>query len=287
MSKTKVVLMMTALIAAIIVELPQPAGAQISWLRPEKDKTVTLQMLHVALNGDSYIAFPSSLLFLSGRFPMGENLHFVAEFPMSYVNYDHDYFDWYSQRKISSQTLLGNPYLGVETSKPGSTAIFKLGGRIPIASKEKDDAAALGVLGAFDRAEGFGPDIFSATMQAGYRYDSESGYTLKGLIGPTLLVSTASGQDHSSEVWADYQGEVRLHGSRLTAGIGLTGRYLLSAEHVGDMTFGERIVNQVGFAMTVDAGRIEPGVHVQVPLDEDLNDAVQVVYGLVLTVKLD
>jgi hypothetical protein len=67
-------------------------------------------------------------------------------------------------------------------------------------------------------------------------------------------------------------------------GVGLTGRIIVSE---GDLSLGERMLNQVGLAVIGHLGYVRPGVHFRVPfsLSED-RDETNYVLGLSLAVPL-
>jgi hypothetical protein len=286
MSNARLAIFSATMVAVYVLGFAHPTQAQISWLRPESNNSITLQVLKVSLSESEQVAASSSLWFMSGRFLIGRDLHLIMELPVSYFSYSN-YVDLYGYGRSKSETMIGNPYFGLEFGGNGSSGILSIGGRVPLASDSKPAAGSLGMLGTFDRAEGFAPDVFAVAVASGYRYVSASGVTLKGVLGPTYLLNSSGRGANFFELWADYHAELLIRTGIFTPGIGFSGRFLLARKFISELSFTDRMVNQFGLALTIDARRFRPGLHLQVPLKEEYRNVVDLVYGLTLTVNLD
>ena len=68
---------------------------------------------------------------------------------------------------------------------------------------------------------------------------------------------------------------------RVRFGAGFTGRLLASES---DLDFGERSVHHLGATLAAKFRGVEPGLHFRLPIDEDLSDITNYVFGLNVTV---
>jgi hypothetical protein len=85
------------------------------------------------------------------------------------------------------------------------------------------------------------------------------------------------------EVLASYSGQVGYEGSQISVLGGLTGQAIITEE---GLELSERTSHQFGAIMTFVAGNVRPGVFFQLPLDEEMRDMVDFVFGLNVSVDL-
>ena len=270
----------TAVLVLICVGVLLISGsvtAQNYWMYPGGDKSISVEMFKPKFdNGDDFNLL-TTVWFLSGKFKAADRLSIVVEVPVSNLDTDNIFME--------DETSVGNPYIGIEARSASGgdsqAAVGRVGVRLPLASDDKWDAASLGLYTAFDRFEAFFPDVLTINASGGYQRTTASGLNYELNVGGELMIPTEDGGD--SELYIDYNAAFWVPFEKLSLGGGFTGR-LIATE--GDLDFGERTVHQLGLAGNYDAGSLKPGVHLRLPLDEDLTDILDFVYGFSLTYNI-
>jgi len=269
-------------------------SAQPVWLNHDRSNSLAIEILKPDFEsgfgafgfGLVDYDFLSSAMFLSGRFSMGDNLVFVGEFSFVYAKVNVINFNFSTGETFDgqsdSETTIGNPYLGVEFSKPNSTIFTELGLRLPITPDNKFVAGEFGVLSDFDRFEAFTPDILTLTIKINSRRKSASKVVTRLRGGPTLFLNT-SGNGGDTEMFFDYSAQVGYEGEKVNILCGLTGRLLVSED---DLNFGQRTFHQITLAASLNSGQLQPGVLLRFPLDDDLQRIINYVFGLTLGIQL-
>ncbi|UCG60914.1 MAG: hypothetical protein JSV52_11370 [Candidatus Zixiibacteriota bacterium] len=269
-NRNRVAFLLVCVMAVLLFS--QSVSAQAYWLRPADEKSVSLDFFKAAFDEAEGLNFFTSMIYLSAYIPATPELAVIFDFPMS--NVDTDFED---------QSVFGNPYLGIEYVAPvsgGNQSIKgRLGFRPPLASDSKFAASLLGMVSMIDRFESFVPDLWTLSGGFGFQFKSEAEYGFDIDFTGDLMMPTEGGAEN--ELYVDYSMVMWFRPEKANLGFGLAGR-LLATE--GDMDFGERTVHQLGFFGGYDAGVFEPGFHFRVPLDEDLSDVLDFLWGINLTV---
>jgi len=254
------------MIAFIIAGTAVSLQAQTGWLYPLSERGISLEIFKGDFSRDYDFTFATSNMFLTGHFPVSDALSIIFELPYSHVDRKNSDFD--------SQNLLGNPYIGIKSSPLSSGTIFSAGMRVPMAPDNRLGASETGIIVSFNRFEAFIPDLFTIGASIGGRSISPDNIIFESMIGPTMLMPTEGGD---GELYIDYRGELWIKTKTVDFGFGLSGRYLLTES---DLSFGERTVHIMGFAVNLSTGRLQPGIHFRAPLDDDLQDVLDFVYGI-------
>lgn len=260
----------------LIMALTGSAKAQDYWMYPGGINSISLQAFKPSLAGHSdRYGFLTSTWVVSARIRASDNVAVFVSLPMSNVvvkYHDQSY----------GLSLLGNPYFGLEigqndTSK-AARPVGRIGFRLPIASDEKYRATEIGAQTLFNSLEGFAPDLLTLQLGMGSDYVSRGGVTTSFNLDVATLIPSEGGGD--SEVFGNYNLSVILRNSGFSGSFGFAGRIWITE---GDMDFGERTAHQLGFTVGYQMGAFRPGAHFRVPLDEDLSDFIDNVYGISLT----
>ncbi|MCI0404699.1 MAG: hypothetical protein L0209_01270, partial [candidate division Zixibacteria bacterium] len=245
-----------------------------------------------SFDGPDGVTFTTSNWYLSGRFAFTENFAAVAELPFAHGGVETleftGNFDSLGNPIFASGTesdnVLGNPYLGVEFHFPNSSFSMELGGRPPLGSlgitEEGELSSFLAFFTDYDRFEAFFPDLVFATWKVGLSHTSPTGLITRFRLGPSFMASTAGGEP---ELFADYSAQGGYQGNTFTFWTGLTGRAILTE---GDLSFGERTVHQFGLSGHFTAGRFIPGLLLRLPMDADLDDVLDFVFGFNVAYRL-
>jgi hypothetical protein len=243
-------------------------AAQSLWLGPEP-RVVLLEVFHPTFTG-SALEFPSFAAYLTGRLSLSPGLALQVELPVAHAKFTAVLADL-------SETGVGSPYVGLVLRRPGSRAWGEVGARIPIST---DNASV--IVGAFadlDRLPAWSSDVLPVTALAGYRWASTWGGFVAVRGGPGIWIDVG-----------DAESEAVLHAS-LQAGVesarfAITGAVTSMTVITTDGGLGDRSLFQGGLVAEARLGTVRPGVTVFVPLDDDLGNAIDLVYGLRLAVIL-
>ncbi len=253
-----------------------PSAAQPVWLEGGPDRGVSLEILKPDFAGADDATFASMGYYLSGRFPVRAGTHLVVELPVSHFGVEGRF----SSR---SETALGNPYLGFEIAPPGLPLWVEAGLRAPFATD--NGGGFTGAVADIDRFGTFFPDVAALIGMLNYRYRRSSGFGLRLRGGASVLVNTdATELEDSEEVALHYLIQVWNRTGRYRLGGGVSGVVLATAEA---FAFGKDSFHHVVLTGVLVLNRLQPGLSIQVPLDRDLRESVNAVFGVNLTVALD
>ena len=254
--------------------------AQSIWLDRSHDKTISLEILKPNFEGDDNTTFTTSTLFLSGRFAVTNNISVVGEIPFSHFGIESDFSN------AESENAIGNPYLGIEIHGEDSPVFGEIGLRLPLTPGHDDDnqnAVIVGVLTeVVDRTEAFVPDAFPISGALNYFYKNPTGFVLRFRGGPSGWIATSDRVE--SELLLLYSAQAGYESQQVSFVAGFSGRLILTEE---DIDFGERTLHQLGLAANVAFGVVQPGISFRVPLDEDLTDILDFIFGLTLGINLN
>jgi hypothetical protein len=271
----------------ILALIPAVLPAQSIWLDRSHDKSVSLEILKPNFKHEEHTKFPTSAFFFSLRLPLADSLRLAVELPVAHVayqQYDYDYYSYHVTIHKKSETAIGNPYIGLEARSNVKNWFGEIGLRLPLASEKKYNAQWIGITSDFDREEAFGSKLLPLQLSLNYHVRDASGFAMRLRFGPDLWIRTASesGGDNT-RLLLHYSAQMGYEGDRFSILAGVTGRWMLSGEN---LTFAERTFHQLGFEANVALGRFRPGLHIRFPLDKDLSDLFERVYGLNCSIRL-
>lgn len=263
------------LVVALMVVLigASSTSAQSYWMKQDTRDNITFEFLKAKFDGDPDFGVLTSNWFISGRFQAGSTVYFVWEAPVSYLKRNENEF-----RNQVTQTQIGNPYIGIEsrTGAPDKSSglLGRLGVRPPVASDEKLYAAQVGAMTTYDRLEAFMPKVWSFCGGLGYFQNSNDGMNVRFNAELVVLKPTEDGED--TETISDYNAAAWWTRNKLSIGAGFAGRWILSDEGAD---FGEASIHQLGFMADHDFGDVSVGLRLRLPVDEDLRNFLDIVYG--------
>lgn len=259
--------------------LAPAASAQSIWLDRADPKSLHVELAKPLFDGpsDGFFTFTG---YFSTRLRLGEKLSFVGELPVSTVSLKS------SSPLVAdeSSTTIGNPYLGIESHpEGGSGGWFELGVRVPLASDE-ELATFTGIVTDNDRWEAFFPSTFVLRAAGHWRDDPrQGGVGADFRVAPALWVSSDFADD--VEIFNTYGAQILFHSEDARAGLGLSGRWLMTDS--GD--FGENSTHQFDAAVDFLHGRVRPGATLRIPLDDDsfVTSGLDAIVGVTLNIALD
>lgn len=280
MSKRISVLMLATLF------VPLALSAQSIWLERSHQRAFSLEVLRPNFKNESDAFFTQSnsgwVVFATLRLPVSGRILFVGELPFTHANAETKSVR-FNINESESQSVFGNPYLGVEITDRTGAFITEIGLRVPITPDDKFLGTITGLYSEYDRLEAFLPKVLSAMTIANYRYHAPSGFAFKLRGGPSLLIYTGDDAfDDDVELFMSYSAQAGYETERWSILGGVTGRALLTTE---DASFDERSIHQLGFNASVGLGQVRPGVHFRLPLDDGLKESLDSVLGINLGVQ--
>ena len=261
-----------AVVVLTVMMLSPLATAQNYWLHPGEEKSLSLEIYKPKYAEDENVGFFNSVWFISGHFKAGDKISVFVEIPVSFfdINEDKSYYE--------DETLLGNPYIGFVSKSPmtNQSQLFvgRVGVRLPIASDEKRNASVNGQATTFNRFEAFFPDIFTLTAGLGFEIEAQSGIEYLINFDGAMMIPTEGEGD--SELFLDYNFAIWFPFEKINFGAGFAGRLLVTES---DLDLGERTFHQFGFTGNYKTGQFKPGIHFRMPLDDDLTEIIDYVYG--------
>ena len=256
-------------------------SAQSIWLERSHDKTIVLEILKPDFERENRTTFATSSWFLSGRFPLSAKINITAELPFSYYKLDVEDVNF---METEGQSALGNPYLGFEFYNENRSVFGEIGLRLPLTPDEDAaNAQYSGVITEFvERTEAFTRDILPICALINYMKAEDSGFMFRLRGGPVAWIAT--GERNESEWFLIYSLQGGYQSEKFNVLAGISGRWFMSVE---DVTFGEATFHQFGVAANVVLGTFKPGIILKFPLDEDLGNLLDLVFGLTLGFNLN
>ena len=252
-------------------------SAQSIWLDQNHNKTIAYEFLKPDFDSEQELTFLTSAMFLSGRFATSEKLYLVGE--ISFVNYGGQRYSGESY----TESAFGNPYLGLEFYNANKSIFGEFGFRLPLAPKDDNQSALMvGFLTDFvERAEAFVPETFPNNLLINYRSVNESNLGLRVRGGITGWIP--SGDRDENEWFLVYALQGGYQTEQVNILLGISGRFWLSRENV---EFSDSIFHQFVVTTNFNIGSVQPGLVLKLPLNENLKDMVNLVFGVSFAVNL-
>lgn len=266
------------LLTAVLVSqmLISTLSAQSIWTNPQHgDSYLAVEVLRPEFEGEDNVHSLSTAWFITGKFQIFERARLVAEIPLAYAKFDDSFSN-------DSEFAIAAPYIGFEISRQGSSTFAEIGARLPTAPDDKFNALSLGLYADVDRFEAFLPDVLTIVGRINHFSTNSASLGLRVRVGPTVLINTEGGGGDDAEFLLDYGGQIGHFGNHLMLMAGVTGRLILSQ----DGNFGEKSFHQLGGSLILILGNLQPGIHIRLPLDEDLKDSLDFIAGLQLGIAL-
>lgn len=236
------------------------------YLRPT---FVTQPFSSTTLTGSVYV--------VSGRIGLSEKSALILELPYSVGDISSNF------GLSASHSSIGNMYIGGEFASQDRRFVTEVGLRVPMAQEDKFYAYYTGLNSDIDHWEAFIPNVASLSALVNFKPRLETGFYLRLLGGSSLWLRTKPGTIRDdSEFFLNYGSIVGYDSDLLSAGLGITGKMLLT--ETGDLE--RRNYYQLGFIIGTTLGNIRPELHLRLPLDKNLKQSIDRVLVLQATVSL-
>ncbi len=258
---------------------PVSALAQIEWLNPEGRPGLQFEFTAGSFENyesywytDSY-PFPTASMFMTLRSRFSNSASVVFEF--SSFATKHEYYDSYYTYSHFKKSRLGiaNPYLGFELGKEGSSPLWNFGIRFPIISEDNSYWAIPSQYISSHRFLAYVNKVLTISSNWGYRYVPNSGFGLRATLGGQLAIPDRGNKEFFGDLATNFW--YRTQNVRFM--IGLSSLCLLTES---DIDFTDRLLTSVSFSADITMGQVEPGIHVQLPIGDNLSESINNMYGV-------
>lgn len=256
--------------------------AQTHFLYPGEGTSVSLEIFRPHFDDDRDFGLVTGVWFLSGQIRATDRVFVRAEIPMVHVDRESD--GVWGLQFVTKETMIGNPYLGVEYKTPlpdeNHLILARFGLRPSIASDDKFEAYWVGYRAAHDRREAFLRDAYAFYGGLGMTGTGIGSTTFSMNLGGVMVAPT---DDSDSEFILDYDIALWVPIGKFNLGFGGSGRVFVVTDYG---FFGDRVAGQLALAGNLDLGKFRPGFHFRVPIDDYLSNLMPFVYGLNFTYQV-
>ncbi len=274
-----------AMVITAAWSLPALLTAQSIRLDGHQHPALALEILKPNFDDAFFLSnttFPTSVMFLSLRYPLSARAAVVTELPFAHGGVE--FSTGSDGGENVSGSALGNPYLGLEIGGENSLFFAEIGARAPM-TRINNLGTSIAVLAEFaERLEAFVPDYLPLIALANFQYRHHNGLSLRLRCGPSFWINTERQEnDDATEWFLLYSAQAGYETETVSVQGGANGRWFLS---VGEGSFGERTVHELGLAASLGLGRAWPGVQFRLPLDADLKEILDFSFGFHIGIRL-
>jgi hypothetical protein len=260
---------------ALMTTIPDALAAQSMWVNRGSEGGFALEYLRPAFNGSPDFTLLSGIYVVSFRGPMSHRVQLVGELPVVHTSYKNSFLG------DGSSTDIGNLYVGLSSGSTDSGTVVETGIHLPIAGSTAD-ALPLGMLGDYDRYEMYLPDVLALGVRVDHKSPMSDGLFTRLRFGPTVLFPTGNGGD--TDVDLGYGFATGFENATTNVSIGVTGRWRLTGS---SGSFGEKSVHQATLLGSQRLGPVRVGAQLRIPVDDQLDNYLERVLGLSVTLPFN
>lgn len=255
--------------------------AQSPWLSDARVSMVALEWDKPLLDSRTFsrddVRTASSVLFLTGRLRVNDDLRLEAELPVSHfgLKNTNGFID-------DRSTTIGNVYVGgiydVRTPNTENHAFVELGVRIPTTPSMNDDRYAnmLGLFSELDRNEAFFEDTWSIPLIGTYITEISGPFAARLRLGTAYDIYTGDLKELDNELHLLYGISGLYRKPNAEASIGFMGRNQYAGNNPDFIDSG---FTQLRAGVARPFGNFVPGVYVRKPLGENYNAFLDWAFG--------
>lgn len=252
----------TICVLVLMFAVPFSAYSQTVWVDDTNtETTVGIEVMIPSLEGNEADS-PTGALFIYAHIPLSSNYSLQLDVPVA--------------RLGEFDTVVGNPYIGAEYINDMRNFRADLGVRIPV----DDDFQAASIIGILANPYAIGsfvPEVTTAVLNLDYRHRTSSNLILRMGGGPSVLFPKYG----DTEMVFKYYGQLLYDTGQFRFGGGLLGRAVITED---SESLDERTIHAAGILGSYDFGQINAGAYLRLPLNDTVNDALNYILGLNVSV---
>ncbi|MGD8749723.1 MAG: hypothetical protein PVI44_14765 [Balneolaceae bacterium] len=278
-------------IALLILGLGLLAGtsyAQSPWLSDTRLSSVSLEwdkpLFDSRYLDRDVVTGASSVLFVTGRLRVNDNLRVVGELPLSHFGYEGNN----PAGGDDNSTVIGNVYLGtiwdINMSNPNNHAFIELGARIPTTPDPRTNrqfGSQTGRFSELDRQEAFGSDMWSIPLTANFVTSVSDPFALKFRVGTVYNIFVDNLKDVDNQLHLLYGLTAMYRQPTVEGYLGFSGRNQY-AGLVSGVDFWDTGLTQLRAGIARPFRNVTPGIYVRKPLGDNYNQVLDLAYGITL-----
>jgi len=270
-------LVRVGVLGVTILATAQPGAAQGFLMPQTPERGISVELSHPSFKIFD-VTMPTSVWFVAGQMPLRSNLRGVVDLPLA-----HAEFKGTTGEALGTNTVLGNPYLGIEyLAAPG--VVVEVGARLPLTTADEESFAdVIGLLSDMDRAEAFLEHAVPFLVRARAEHRISPAVTLQGRVGATTSWYTGDLEDVDAETFVDYGVFASWALEKVRLGGGMSGRWHASAD---EGNFGERSLHQFGLTADTKVRNVRPGVSLRLPVDKDYREVMKSSVGVYVQIPI-
>lgn len=237
----------------------------------------SVEFYHPEFSGYNYKG-PTSLSFFSLRYPTKGNLILDADLPFVYYKNSSYYYSRYGDGHLAP----GNPYLGMTVFYPSSPITVNVGVRIPLMSYDDGNFQRVANSVDFYRYGSASQRVGSFSFKIHYLGKTSSPLSYQFYVGGMVEFLFQGVGD--AQFWVPYGFALRYQGNEAIMGAGISGILNISDSNV---SHGKRSLDHFYLNSGLNLKTWIPGIYIAFPIDKETRHAINLVYGLRVTLKLD
>ncbi|UCE65868.1 MAG: hypothetical protein JSU85_13565 [Candidatus Zixiibacteriota bacterium] len=228
---------------------------------------------------DNDIGYSGWVIFVKSEVKINKGNYFIFDVPIGH-----------GERAVSfwgdeSETAIGNPYAGFRLGSNKLPLTFDIGIRVPLSSENNSLARLAGGFSDIYRLDAFILDYFTFQSMVNYRSNRINDLNGEISLGPRIWLYTGDSEyADDTEFFFAYNIKTFYSWSNFDAGVGISGLLCLTEdEFLGE----DSMVNTLKFESSFATGNARPGIEISLPVDDDLDEVMDMVIGLNLKYFLD
>ena len=266
-----------AIAVLVIIAFAARAGAQSTWPNLDCKSSVSLRYANPSFDTDGNWNISGELINLNISGELSEGARLIVDMPYAHYREPSSFFGGGGR----TENMFGNPYLGARLSTAASNLSCEFGFRLPLAGNEKPGAAMTGLLSDLDQMEAFISDYLPVHVGISIKSKNSEGLFARisanqyawFYVGDDKRVDATEFVLHYGAIGGFENQNIRLQG-------GITGLSILSE---GDAFTDEATLHQFGMELDYRLGNFWPGMHFRVPLDDEISQTINLVWGISIT----
>jgi hypothetical protein len=246
-----------------------PVAGQTVWTRPYQNNQVSLEIIGPQFENEA-IDPTSGAAYLSTTHSLTDNIELVAELPAARLD-----------SAGTSESVIGNPYVGVGFSGTRTPFLIELGLRLPVL----DDPGAAAFAGSFTDVARTRAFQFDETLISGFAnwrvpLGRASSVRLRGGAVYAEFPNRVDGRRRvEQDVRLKYNAQLWYEGDRTVLGLTLAGQGTLTAPG----GYGSKSRHWIAGTIIGDFDVVRPGLLIGVSLDEVVRNDAPLFIGLTLS----